>query len=108
MNDNLLNKYTTLVRYIKNNGKSYPKKHGNWYKLDLFKDYFLELDSWNGKTSFCKGSGEYNEWTGFNGISIDKNCIGYDYGEWKIYHPDTLDWLLFDVLEIKNIEKKYI
>lgn len=108
MND-LRDRYNTLVCYILDNGKKFPKKHGNWVKLNLFKDYFLELDSWNGQISFCRGSGEYNEWLGFNGKNIPGSCLGYDadYSCFESNHPLTLDWLLFDVLKVTKIKRKY-
>ncbi len=97
----LLRKYHLLIRHILKNGKSYPKKHGNWYKLDLFKDYFLELDSWNNKICFCRREGKYNEWTGFNGKSVTERSLAIDFGGFECYHPETVDWLVRDVLKIK-------
>lgn len=110
----LRDKYNTLVCYILDNGQKFPKKHGNWVKLNLFKDYYLSLDTWNGYISFCKGRGEYNEWLGFGNLgfceSEKRNCdkrICFLGGfinnnvDPKPEREETLDWILFEVLDIK-------
>ena len=98
-------KYRALINIIYKKGKKFPKKHGNWIKLDLFKDYYLSLDSWNGCILFNKGNANYNEWTGFghNGEDFSISCLGGDFGGFR--KPDdenTLDWILFDVLKFNT------
>ena len=108
----LQDKYTTLVRYISRNGEKFPKKHGNWIKLNLFKDYYLSLDSWNSSIDFQRGLGKYNEWSGFGNEykkqDIRISHLGIDFGVFKCYNERLLDWLLFDVIKVEKIEKKYL
>jgi hypothetical protein len=97
--------YKLLVGNIYKYGKSFPKKHGNWIKLALFKDYYLSLDSWNGKVLFQRGEGYYNEWTGF-GAEFGKEdkyiCfLGGDFGEFiEPEREETLNWIVRDILKI--------
>jgi len=36
-----------LHNIIRNFGTKYPKKHGEWYRLHVFDDHYLVLDTWN-------------------------------------------------------------
>ena len=36
-----------LHNYIYKYGEKRDKKHGNWIKLHLFDNWFLQMDTWN-------------------------------------------------------------
>ena len=105
-----------LLNYIHKHGNSFPKKHGNWIKLKLFKDYYLSLDSWNGYISFCKGKGEYDKWLGYGKLGFsepegrqpdsDKRIcfLGGNMKDCKPTREETLKWIVLDVLKIKIYE----
>lgn len=107
---NCYDKYKLLRNYIFKNGKKFDKKHGNWIKLPLFKDYYLSMDSWNGRIDFQKGFGEYEYWLGF-GNQFNKEdkficCLGGDFGGFRT--PDreeTLDFINLEVLGLKYYEE---
>jgi len=36
-----------LINIIKNQGKKHPKKHGEWYLINVYDNNFLLYDTWN-------------------------------------------------------------
>ena len=44
-----------LKENIKRLGEKLPKKHGDWYRLNIYDDNYLVLDTWNGQISHYKG-----------------------------------------------------
>lgn len=70
-----------IVKLIKLHGLKFFKKHGNWYKLELGPGHLLQLDSWNSQIKIIYGSGNYNEWLGFeNKDDKQRINIGMDWG----------------------------
>ena len=37
-----------LYEIIKTAGEKHPKKHGEWYRLHVYDNHYLILDTWNG------------------------------------------------------------
>lgn len=68
--NNTENCYNYIYIVMHHHGIKYYKKHGNWIRLDLHNGFFYEMDSWNGAIKLKRGSGEYNEWNGFEGKTI--------------------------------------
>lgn len=106
-------KYKLLSDFIYKNGKKFEKKHGNWIKLPLFKDYYLSMDSWNGAIKFNRGIGRYEYWLGFGFNEETKKfedkeiChLGLDFGGFAT--PDreeTLDFINLQVLGLKYYQE---
>ena len=45
----------TLRRLVKVSGERFPKKHGEWYRLHIYDDHYLVLDTWNKAVYHHKG-----------------------------------------------------
>ena len=89
--------HEVLYHLIKKHGEKFPKKHGNWIRLNLNGDWFLEMDSWNGYVTLKQGNGEpknkpsnplFNDVCGFQGKKWlflggkNTSCFDSYYG-WK-------------------------
>ena len=81
-NDDRIKYYKLIRDLIYKYGERFDKKHGNWIKLQYTKDSFFEMDSWNRAIRLKQGTGHYNYWTGFEGVS--KQYIGIDFGSLEI------------------------
>ncbi len=44
-----------LRENIRKYGEKLPKKHGSWYRLKIYDDNYLVLDTWNGHVNHYKG-----------------------------------------------------
>lgn len=73
---------------IMNRGEKFPKKHGDWYRLNVWGDYYLVLDTWNGAIDVhkgeCKDSGTENMYRVVYAFSdkigyLTKSMIGFWY-----------------------------
>lgn len=71
-------RFYILRNIISTFGEIKSKKHGNWIKLNLFNDYFLELDTWNSSILLKQGNGKYKYWTGFEGNVFKR--VGIHWG----------------------------
>jgi len=90
--------HNTLVGLIHKHGEKHLKKHGNWIKLTLNSDWFLEMDSWSSQIYLKQGCGKprnkdlsrFRDVCGFEGktwLSLGSNFGGFE-GEsksWQIY-----------------------
>ena len=84
-----------LYRLIMDHGQHLPKRHGNWVRLDLNGDFFLQLDSWNKAINLKRGAmAEFNEWTGWKARTI--SYLGLDWGG---YEPRVSAAVLEDIIE---------
>ena len=45
----------TLHEMITSKGEKFRKKHGEWYRLHIYDDNYLILDTWNGQINHHKG-----------------------------------------------------
>ncbi len=91
-----------LLNLCYSKGKAFRKRHGNWIRVSLLNNYFLQLDSCNSCIQLKKGSGLYCYWTGFEGDLI--STIGGDFG--GFYSKLTLDeW--FQVRDIIYKQDKF-
>jgi len=45
----------TLIKKIKEFGEKLPKKHGDWFRLKIYDDNYLVLDTWNKHVYHYKG-----------------------------------------------------
>jgi len=46
-----------LLKYkIQQLGQKLPKKHGEWYRLNIYDDTYLVYDTWNGQVYHYKGA----------------------------------------------------
>ena len=92
------NNHYTLVRMIHDHGEKFPKRHGNWIKLQLNGSWFLEMDSWNKQIYLKQGLGDpknkdlnhFNDACGFEGknwLSLGCNFGGFtgESKSWQIY-----------------------
>ena len=73
--------HARLYDMIVTNGRSYPKKHGNWVKLGLGVGYgakFFQVDTWSKAITLKDGEGTYNEHIGFAGQPV--KYYGLDFG----------------------------
>lgn len=67
--------HSELVSLIHELGEKFPKKHGNWIKLNLDNNCFLQMDSWNKQIHLKQGTGipknkelhKFNDVCGFEG-----------------------------------------
>ena len=72
--------YYTLVDRVRKQGESRPKRHGEYIKLSVYDNYYLELDTWNSSIyvydgESCKGS------------------LGIDFGGFRCDLTRTRFWL---------------
>ena len=72
-----------LASLLFEKGERFRKRHGNWIRLRLKGDYFLQMDSWNEAVRIKKGSGEPNhpntsDVGAFKGKSL--HYFGMDFG----------------------------
>lgn len=44
-----------LRKKIKNLGEKLPKKHGDWYRLNIWDDNYLVYDTWNKQVYHYRG-----------------------------------------------------
>lgn len=62
-----------LRSLIRNRGERLPKKHGDWYRINVFDNHWLVLDTWNGAIDWykgeCKDSGTDNMYGVIYGFS---------------------------------------
>lgn len=72
--------YYNLVNIIKSQGEPRPKRHGEYVKLHIFDDYFLDLDTWNKSISVYRGDNR-----------IDN--LGIDFGGFRANITMTKFWL---------------
>lgn len=47
-----MNNLKTKIKLL---GEKFPKKHGEWYRLKIYDDNYLLLDTWNGQVCHHKG-----------------------------------------------------
>jgi hypothetical protein len=99
--ENLKKYHDRLVRLILKYGEHYRKKHGEWVKLNLEGEKFLELDTWNEAISLKSGSGEYEYWTGFEPRQ-SLIYFGIDFGGFSS-HADERQF----IETIKDVEALY-
>jgi len=74
-----------LIENLKNLGEKLPKKHGDWYRLKIYDNIYLLLDTWNGKIYYHKGCIGHDlnnlyrviyTFTGFQDV-VDKNMANF-------------------------------
>ena len=78
----LVARYDALAHEVFLRGAHFPKDHGDWVRLRLGGDLFLELDSWGRHLTLKSGSGEYGRDSvvlGFEGSKEER--IGGHFGE---------------------------
>lgn len=76
--------YSELIDIIINYGEKKDKKHGNWYKLPIFGDYYLEMDSWNKRICVNNYQSEYCYWNGFTrNKGTFYKVLGGDWGKFE-------------------------
>jgi len=66
-----------LQKMIREKGQKLPKKHGDWYKLNIFDNHYLVLDTWNGSIVHyigCEDTGTENM---YRVIYTFKGYVGY-------------------------------
>jgi hypothetical protein len=95
-------KYFYLIRdLILKYGERFPKKHGEWIKLQFTNDLFFEMDSWDSAIWLTKGITECDYWNGFNGEA--QAYLGLDFGGLEIkYDADMLKFWYKNLLETIN------
>lgn len=98
-------KYFYLIRdLIYKYGEWFPKKHGNWIKLEFTNDLFFQMDSWNNAICLIQGKGQYNFYTGFSGEQ--KAYLGLGFGGLEIkYDADMLKFWYENLISLIDIEK---
>ena len=72
--------YYELVRRIKQQGQARPKRHGQYIKLPIYDNYYLELDTWNSSVYVYDGE-KY------------KGSLGIDFGGFQCDITMTKFWL---------------
>lgn len=76
-----------LASLLFNKGERFRKRHGNWIRLHLKGDYYLQMDSWNKAVEIKKGSAKPNhpnssDVGGFKGKSL--HYFGMDFGGYEV------------------------
>lgn len=41
--------HALLANVLRSAGERLPKKHGDWYRINVFDNHWLVLDTWNGE-----------------------------------------------------------
>jgi hypothetical protein len=89
-------RYRFLSGLIWDHGLRMPKRHGNWVRLDLNGDFFLQLDSWSRAIDLMRGDKEqFNEFIGWK-ASRHIYHLGIDFGG---YEPNVSAAILEEIIE---------
>jgi len=77
--------YYELVRRIKEQGQSTPKRHGEYVSLHVFDNYSLQLDTWS-KSICVYESGKHKDSLGidFGGFSCNITMVKF----WLAHIPN--------------------
>lgn len=85
-------KYKKLVSLIYKFGEKYPKRHGEWIRLQYINDYYFCMDSWNNSISLVHNAIYENE-AGFSGK--EEKYLGIDWGGFELsINEELLDFYL--------------
>lgn len=90
-----------LTDLIKKYGERHPKKHGEWYRINVFDDYYLILDTWNGEIYNYPNGAEPSDTNNMyrvvytfldnQGSSVNYRRVGVSmYGYWSKMIKDQL------------------
>lgn len=102
-NEKLKPKFKQLISIIRQYGKYYEKKHGNWILLPYIKEYAFSMDSWNENIKLIKFNGAFNNVRGFGGDVL--YIVGYDFGGFSCrVLEEQLDCWIEQLTEIYGIE----
>jgi hypothetical protein len=89
-------RYRFLSGLIWDHGLRRPKRHGNWVRLDLNDDFFLQLDSWSQAMDLMRGDKEqFSEVIGWK-ASRHIYHLGIDFGG---YEPQVSAAILEEIIE---------
>ena len=100
-------KYSTIIKYIKEFGEEFPKKHGKWMTLRYHNEYFLCLDTWNNAIMMRINPkyepyqhGRYGEIYGERYIyeNTGRASLGIDWGRFELYVEESLLDLYIQIL----------
>ena len=79
--------YENCIDRIMKHGERFPKKHGEWYRIKVFGDYWITLDTWNWAIRVHKGKCDYSGndiWGNLVCFWFDNiETLAYDFGELK-------------------------
>ena len=96
----LVARYDALCHEVFLRGAHFPKDHGDWVRLRLGGDLFLDLDSWGRHLTLKSGTGAYTRDSvvlGFEGTKVER--IGGHFGEATIgVTAERLEELMTTVL----------
>lgn len=96
-------RYYKLVNIIVKFGERKDKKHGNWFKLPLFGDYYFEMDSWNKRIIVNNYQSEYCYWNGFTkNKGVFYKILGIDFGGFEC----DIFWVNYFLAHLRKYESK--
>lgn len=77
-------RYYKLVKLIRNNGKSFRKRHGEWIRVKIYNNTWLVLDTWNSCITVHKGACEDRTSHGYTwGFEDRTDNIGMHFGGFR-------------------------
>jgi hypothetical protein len=93
------NAYYDFIERIKAHGERFPKKHGEWYRIQVLGKW-ITLDTWNGRIALvgerCEPSGRdvYGNVVCFYNDGKIPETLGFNFGEYYKEHPLMNFWRL--------------
>jgi hypothetical protein len=96
-------KYKNFASMIYEHGERFPKKHGEWVRIQYTNEYYFVIDSWNSCISMVKNPKYKDIYNGFTGTLVkiqDQSTFGINFGGCEVnITEDLLDFY------IENLKK---